>query len=65
MPRFIEAYNARFAKTPLEKHNEHRPLRAGARSPYSASFFATAPDETALSTKRPFITLMWPGTEQK
>jgi hypothetical protein len=28
MPRFIEAYNARFAKAPLEKHNAHRPLRA-------------------------------------
>jgi hypothetical protein len=28
MPRFIAAYNAKFAKAPLETHNAHRPLRA-------------------------------------
>jgi hypothetical protein len=28
MPRFIEAYNARFAKTPRDAHNAHRGLRA-------------------------------------
>jgi hypothetical protein len=28
MPRFIEAYNARFAKPAREKHDAHRPLRA-------------------------------------
>jgi len=28
MPRFIEAYNARFAKAPQNPHDAHRPLRA-------------------------------------
>ena len=28
MPRFIEAYNARFAKVPRDKHDAHRALRA-------------------------------------
>ena len=28
MPSFIEAYNARFAKTPRGTHDAHRPLRA-------------------------------------
>ena len=28
MPRFIEAYNARFAKAPRNKHDAHRALRA-------------------------------------
>jgi hypothetical protein len=28
MPRFINDYNTRFAKAPLEKHNAHRPLRS-------------------------------------
>src|SRR5690348_9289873 len=27
MPRFIEAYNARFAKAPRDTHNAHRSLR--------------------------------------